>query len=107
MRSHARDTDRADDLAIADQGYAAFHRHTIATGKYELDSGEVATLIRARGYKECDTYAMKNGFTEQVHGQSVVTVITPVPGGRPKVETFWDVEEGADFLTFKRRRSAA
>jgi hypothetical protein len=87
--------------------YAAFHRHTIATGKYELDSGEVATLIRARGYKDCDSYAMKNGFTEQVHGQSVVTVITPVAGGRPQVETFWDVQEGADYLTFKRQRMAA
>jgi hypothetical protein len=87
--------------------YAAFHRHTIATGKYELDSGEIATLIRARGYKDCDSYAMKAGFTEQQHGQSVVTVITPVPGGRPKVETFWDVEEGAEFLTFKRRKAAA
>ncbi len=85
--------------------YAAFHRHTIATGKYELDSGEIATLIRARGYKDSDSYAMKNGFTEQVHGQSVVTVITPNPGGRPSVETFWDVAEGAEYLTFKRQRA--
>lgn len=86
---------------------AAFHRHSAATGQYELDSGERVTLIRARGYKECDDYAMKGGFYEQDHGQSIATVIAPAQGQRPRVTLFWDVEEAADFLTFLRRKAVA
>lgn len=86
--------------------YAAFHRHNFATGQTELESGKMATMIRARGYKECDSYAMHHGFHEQSEGQSVVTVIDPVPGFAPRVSVFRDVAEGADFLAFKRRRAA-
>ena len=87
--------------------YAAFHRHTFASGDVELPGGRRATMIRARGYKDSDDYALKGQFTEQLGGQSVVTVITPRNGMQPLISSFSDVEEGADFLSYKRRKEAA
>ena len=85
--------------------YAAFHLHTFATGQFELANGRRATLLRARGYKDSDHYALLNQFTEQRAGQSVVTVITPHNGAAPSISVFEDVQEGADFLTYKRRKA--
>lgn len=87
--------------------YAAFHIHTFATGDVELPGGRRATMIRARGYKDSDDYALKGQFTEQRAGQSVVTIITPRQGCQPIVQSFDDVAEAAEFLTFKRRKLAA
>lgn len=87
--------------------YAAFHRHCWGTANGEMANGRRYTLIRAKGYKESDDYALKGQFTEQQSGQSVVTVVTPRNGAPPLVRAFEDVEEGADFLTFKRRKEAA
>lgn len=88
--------------------YAAFHIHTFATGDVEFPGGRRATMIRARGYKDSDNYALKGQFTEQRDGQSVVTIITPQgPGVQSKIRAFDDVEEAAQFLTFKRRGLAA
>ena len=84
--------------------YAAFHIHTFAMGDVELPGGRRACMIRARGYKDSDDYALKGQFTEQRDGRSVVTIITPRLGMAPKVRAFDDVQEAAEFLTFKRRR---
>jgi hypothetical protein len=84
--------------------YAAFHIHTFATGEVEFPGGRRALMIRARGYKDSDDYALKGQFTEQRDGRSVVTIVTPRNGMRPKCRAFDDVEEGADFLTFLRRK---
>lgn len=87
--------------------YAAFHRHTFATGQGEFSGGRRYTLIRAKGYKESDDYALKGQFAEQRDGQSVVSIITPRNGLPPSISVFENVEEGADFLTWKRRKLAA
>lgn len=87
--------------------YAAFHRHTFGTSQHELPNGRDATLVRARGYKESDDYALKGQFHEQSTGQSVVTIVDPRMGAAPLVHVFKDVETGADFLTFLRRKRAA
>jgi hypothetical protein len=87
--------------------YAAFHIHTFATGDVELVGGRRALMLRARGYKDSDDYALKGQFAEQRDGRSVVTIIRPRNGMRPKCRAFDDVEEGADFLTFLRRKQAA
>jgi hypothetical protein len=87
--------------------YAAFHRHTFATGDVELPGRRRACLVRARGYKESDDYALKGQFTEQVGGQSVVTIITPRIGQQSLVKAFDDVAEAAEYLDFKRGRENA
>lgn len=85
--------------------YAAFHRHESALASGELANGRRYTLLRARGYKESDQYAIKGQYNEQQGGQSVVTVVDAKRGLRPKVHAFDDVETGADFLTFLRRKA--
>ena len=85
--------------------YAAFHRHTFGTGQGEFAGGRRYTLVRAKGYKESDDYALKGQFAEQRAGQSVVTVIAPRNGAAPAISVFEDVQEGADFLTYKRRKA--
>lgn len=87
--------------------YAAFHRHTWGTMQGELGSGKRFSLIRARGYKEVDAYATLHGFDEQEGGQSVVSIIQPRRGRSPLVHNFEDVETGAEFLTYLRRKEAA
>lgn len=84
--------------------YAAFHRHTWGVAQGELANGRDYCLIRARGYKMDDDYALKGGFVQQEMGQSVVTVIDPRLDGRPKIYAFKDVATGADFLTFLRKK---
>jgi hypothetical protein len=84
--------------------YAAFHRHTFATGQGEFAGGRRYTLIRAKGYKESDSYALKGQFAEQTDGQSVVTIIQPRINQSPLISVFEDVQTGADFLTFLRRK---
>jgi hypothetical protein len=84
--------------------YAAFHRHTWGTAQGETGDGKRFCLIRAKGYKEVDDYAIKGGFPEQLGGQSVVSVIQPRRGMSPIIHAFEDVETGADFLTFLRSK---
>ena len=87
--------------------YAAFHRHCWGTANGEMANGRRYTLIRAKGYKESDDYGLKLQFHEQQEGQSVATIITPRVDLPPLVNAFDNIEEAADFLTFKRRKAAA
>ena len=87
--------------------YAAFHRHNWGTAQGEMHNGRKYTLIRAKGYKESDDYGLKLQFHDQLEGQSVATIITPRTGLPPLVNAFENIEEAADFLTFKRRKAAA
>lgn len=87
--------------------YAAFHRHNWGTAQGEMQNGRKYTLIRAKGYKESDDYGLKLQFHDQMEGQSVATIITPRSGLPPLINAFENIEEGADFLTFKRRKAVA
>lgn len=85
--------------------YAGFHIHTYATAQGEIpDTGRRYTLIRARGYKEVDSHAIRHQFGTQRDGQSVVAVIEPRVGMQPRVKAFENVAEGADYLTHLRSR---
>jgi len=84
--------------------YAAFHRHTWGVAQGEMENGREYCLVRARGYKMSDDYAVKKQFTEQLRGQSIVTIVEPRSGANPLIHAYKDVETGADFLTFLRRK---
>lgn len=102
------------ETKTAQMGWAADfvfsgHRHTAALHFEEFAARGTATwLMRAKGYKQADSYAFVNGFPEQSEGHSGVTVIDPTTDRlNPIVHASLSVEEGLDYLTFLRRRAAA
>lgn len=86
--------------------YISGHRHNWALGHIELVEQEMTTwLARARGYKFRDDFALTKGFEQQNFGQAILQVIDPHasdPTGF--VHCFADVEQGAEFLEWKRQR---
>jgi len=88
--------------------YIAGHRHNWALSHIELpESSTCPWLARARGYKFFDHYALTKGYEEQQHGHSIGVIIDPNETNESKfVQCFADLEEAADYLTFKRRKYA-
>lgn len=85
--------------------YACGHKHT-----WSIVHGENANrdfvyhLIRAKGYKAIDSYADQLGYQNQRFGATITAVIDPGADGVNKVRCFADLEEAAEFLTWKRAR---
>lgn len=68
-------------------------------------TGLISHAIRVASYKTHDRYADQLGLPDQNISECVVTVIDPdATDERRLVTVFMDPEEGADYLTFKRRR---
>jgi hypothetical protein len=86
--------------------YVAGHKHNWAIFNWENAGRDNArqTFIRVRGYKFHDKYARDHGFKQQQDGCSILTVFDP---GSKTITPFEDVEVGADFLTFLRKRAGA
>ena len=86
--------------------YISGHRHNWALAQIELvEQEEVAWLARARGYKFRDDFALVKGFEQQNFGHAIFQVIDPHadhPTGF--VQCFVNVEEGADYLRWKRSK---
>lgn len=82
------------------------HKHNWMISHLELaDKGTNPLLVRARGFKYMDDYARRLGITEQEEGCAILTVFNPdarTESGR--ITAFADVDAGADFLTFLRRK---
>ena len=86
--------------------YACGHTHNYAIHQEESASKEFTYwLIRARGYKYLDDYAEKLGHASQEEGATVLSVIDPNASSMAGfVQCFTDLEEGLEFLTWKRSR---
>jgi len=85
--------------------YIAGHRHNWALAQNECqETGRIYHLVRTRGYKHIDDYAVTCGFGNQQHGSSIVTVIDPKADDLNFVRVFADVKEGADYLTYLRNK---
>jgi len=97
-----------DRVALHDEYahlYIAGHRHLCGTKQRELPGGLMTTLVRTRGYKFIDQYHDRVQFPHHTYGASVVTVFDPTPRSACDiVHAFLNVEEGADFLTYKRKK---
>lgn len=82
------------------------HKHTWAIQEYENAlRGYVCHLIRARGYKFIDSYADQLGFGSQKYGATVTAIIDPSVDGPSRIRCLPDLEEAAEFLTWKRARA--
>jgi len=87
--------------------YICGHRHNYAMfhSEHPFQGGQF-WACRAKGYKAIDSYAEKGQFGHQITGASIVSVIDPLArGGAGYVHCFPDVEEGADYLLWRRKRA--
>lgn len=85
--------------------YIAGHLHNWALASNECPhTGRVYHLARCRGYKHIDDYAEKGGFGNQKHGSSIVSIIDPQASEVNKVKLFACTGEGAEYLTYLRKK---
>jgi len=83
----------------------AGHRHIWGLQQFEdTERDRVVSLVRARGYKYIDHYAEELGHGAQQYGAAMTVVITPGAAQDRRFQWFLDVEEAADYLTFKRKK---
>lgn len=89
--------------------YVSGHHHTWAIQQHERQDsdGSCVTYARARGYKWHDEYGRRGGFHEERYGSTIIFVIDPKAPPPTRVKPFADLEEGAEFLTWKRGRKKA
>lgn len=80
----------------------AGHIHQWGELTTEQRHGRITTALRVRGYKRADSYARQKGFSEQQHGESAFVVIDPYKDGPGRIQVFWDVETGCEYLTMLR-----
>jgi hypothetical protein len=85
--------------------YACGHKHTWAINEGENAQRDfVYWLIRARGYKFIDSYSDQLGYGSQKFGATITAIIDPMVDGPKRIRCFPDLEEAAEFLTWKRSR---
>lgn len=86
--------------------YAAGDKHNWGVNHCENANRDfVYHLIRARGYKAIDPYADNLGYATQKYGATITAVIDPMKDGVSKIRCFADLEDAAEFLTWKRARA--
>ncbi|SOY65603.1 conserved hypothetical protein [Cupriavidus phytorum] len=83
------------------------HKHVSGYGVLkDPDSGRVCHALQIASYKVYDRYAKERGFRDSSLSPCAVTVIDPaLPDSHAdKIKVFWDADEGAAFLKYKRRK---
>ena len=76
------------------------HIHSWGYLQTEQRHGRVTHAIRVKGYKQIDSYAKKNQFYTQQHGSSCLIVINPKDTTPSRIQVFWDIQSGVDYLGF-------
>jgi hypothetical protein len=85
--------------------YVCGHRHNWSLFNTEDEHrGETYWLARARGYKHIDSYGKNLGYGSQRHGSTIACIIDPYADGPNVMQCFSDLEQGAQFLTYLRKR---
>lgn len=86
----------------------AGHRHTDSAAVVPSPDGYCQWMLRVSGYKAHDDYAKSLNLIPMKMAPTCGLLIDPnARHAAELVKPFWDLEEAADYLTFKRRRSAA
>ena len=83
--------------------YISGHTHEwgLITDEHD-DTHKVVNIIKVRGYKFHDQYALKNGFGEQLYGSAVGIVIDPKKEGSERVNVFPSIQAGNQYLQYLR-----
>jgi hypothetical protein len=83
--------------------YAQGHHHTWAEHSQEGTDGVRRVALKVAGYKKMDDFAAEKGFHESRHGESCLVIIDPRAHPMRRVDVWWDLEAGADYLRYLRR----
>jgi hypothetical protein len=82
------------------------HKHNWAISQWEMAAQQIIpTMIRVKGFKTYDDYAMRLGHYEQKEGSAILTIIDPAKEKSGRVTPFVDVDAGAEYLSWLRARS--
>jgi hypothetical protein len=85
----------------------AGHIHFGEIGQCELPGGFNPWLVRVKGYKEMDSFALVNGFHEGKRFESVMAIIDPNAEEHERVLMFSSLEQGAKVLAAMRATARA
>ena len=94
-------------MGTRDHLYVAGHKHESAYSVLkDAISGITMHAMKVASYKIYDRYAKERGFRDNCLSPCALTTINPaLPPDHPDlIKAFWDPQEGADYLTFLRRR---
>jgi hypothetical protein len=94
-------------MGTRDHLYVAGHKHESAYSVLkDAISGITMHACKVASYKIYDRYAKERGFRDNCLSPCALTTINPaLPPDHPDlVKVWWDPGEGADYLTFLRRR---
>lgn len=98
---------KAAQFGVRDHLLVSGHRHVSGYGVVkDPETGRICHALQVGSYKKYDRYAREKGFRDQSLGPAAMTVIDPeLADDHPDlVKVFWDPDEGADYLKFKRQR---
>lgn len=98
---------KAIQIGLRDHLTIHGHKHVSGYGLIkDPASGRICHAIPVASYKIFDRYAKERGFRDQSISPCVLTVIDPaIPEtSGDMIKTFFDPEEGVDYLNFKRER---
>jgi hypothetical protein len=96
---------KAAQMGWRDHILTCGHKHTSGYMPVKCPaSGLVSHCIRVASYKTFDRYAEEKGLPDQNFTENVLTVIDPAADDRGLVTVFLNLEEGAEYLTWKREK---
>lgn len=96
-------------FGVRDHLLVGGHKHISGYGVLkDPATGKTCHALQIASYKVYDRYAEELSLRDQALSPSAVTVIDPSkPDDHPdKIKIFWDAFEGADYLTYLRRKAA-
>jgi hypothetical protein len=94
-------------MGTRDHLYVAGHKHESAYSVLkDAISGITMHACKVASYKIYDRYAKERGFRDNCLSPCALTTINPaLPPDHPDlIKVWWEPQEGADYLTFLRRR---
>jgi hypothetical protein len=101
---------KALQLGLRDHLAVAGHLHTSGHSVHKCPTdGITMHAVRVATYKRFDVYAIDGGFRDQSLSPCAMVVVDPsLPRTHPDlIKLWWDPAEGAEYLTWKRKRRAA
>ncbi len=93
---------------LRDHVNLAGHKHIDSAAVVPSPDGYMQWMFRVSGYKGHDDYAKALNLQPMKMAPTIALIIDPNAKLHAElVKPFWDLDEAADFLTFKRKRAGA